>query len=445
MSSFYAFFRATVIWAAVIALPAVAFAQSPVTTAFVNVNVVPMDGPRVNAGQTVLVQNGRISAIGPVTDINVPAEAVKIDGAGQYLIPGLAEMHGHNPPPGSSEDAVARTYFLYIANGVTVVRSMLGWDGQLELREKVRSGALLGPTLYLAGPSFNGQTVTSPAQAVQRVRDQKKQGWDLLKVHPGIPRDAYDAMAQTAAEVDIDFAGHVPADVGLVHAITKRQRTIDHLDGYIEHLDAATGPVDAAKLQGLVKMTREHGVAVVPTMVLWDTIIGAHDLPMLMGFEELKYMPAQDVMAWRTSYEKRIGAPGFNAAVARETAANRQKVLKALSDGGVEVLVGTDSPQQFSVPGFSIHREMQAMHAAGMSSYDILRSATRNVAEHMGEAGEFGVVATGARADLILLKGNPLEDIGHVARQSGVMVRGQWLSEQEIEKRLDQIATGLRK
>lgn len=443
MSGFFAFLRALAVVA--IALPAAALAQSSVTTAFVNVNVVPMDKPQVNAGQTVIVQDGRITAVGSATQVVVPAGAVKIDGAGHFLIPGLAEMHGHNPPPGSSEDAVARTYFLYVANGVTVVRSMLGWDGQLELREKVRRGALLGPTLYLAGPSFNGQTVTSPAQAIQRVREQKKQGWDLLKVHPGVPRDAYDAMAQTAAEVDIDFAGHVPVDVGLIHALTKRQRTIDHLDGYIEYLGATTGPIDAAKLQDLVRRTREQGVAVVPTMVLWDTIIGAHALSTLIEFDELKYMPAQEVAAWRASYEKRIAAPGFDAAAARATAANRQKVLKALSDGGVEVLFGTDSPQQFSVPGFSIHREMQAMHAAGMSSYDILRSATRNVAEHMGEAGQFGVVAPGARADLVLLKGNPLEDIGHVARQAGVMVRGQWLSEQEIEKRLDQIAAGLRK
>ena len=445
MKVFFPFFRAAVLWFSAVMLPVTAAAQSPVTAAFVNVTVVPMDSPRLNPGQTVVVQNGRIAAIGPAAQVNVPSGALKIDGSGNFLIPGLAEMHGHNPPPGSSEEAVARTYFLYVANGVTVVRSMLGWDGQLELREKVRRGQLLGPTLYLAGPSFNGQTVTSPAQAIQRVRDQKKQGWDLLKVHPGVPRDAYDAMAQTAAEVDIHFAGHVPADVGLTHAIAKGQRTIDHLDGYVEHLGAAAGPVDPARLQEIVRMTRGHGTAVVPTMVLWDTIIGAHDLSTLTAFAELKYMPAQEVAAWRASYEKRIAAPGFNAAAARQVAANRRAILKALSDGGVDVLFGTDSPQQFSVPGFSIHREMQAMHAAGLSPYEILRSATRNVAEHMGEAGEFGTVTPGARADLVLLKGNPLDDIGNVARQAGVMVRGQWLSEQEIAKRLDQIAAGLRK
>lgn len=429
---------------AVLAMPITATAQGPAATAFVNVTVIPMDTERALAGQTVIVQGDRIKAIGPVGQMVVPTGAVTIDGAGKFLIPGLAEMHGHNPPPGASEQDVARTYFLYVANGVTFVRSMLGWEGQLALREKVRRGELLGPTLYLAGPSFNGQTASTPAQAIARVREQKKQGWDLLKVHPGVPRAAYDAMARTAAELKIDYAGHVPANVGVVHAIESGQRTIDHLDGYVEHLGAMAGPVDATRLRELVRLTRAHGTGVVPTMVLWDTIIGAHALTTLLEFDELQYMPRAEVGAWTASYEQRLAAPDFNAANARQIAANRRVILKALADGGVEILFGTDSPQQFSVPGFSIHREMQAMHAAGMSSYAILASATRAVAAHIGVKGQTGTVASGAKADLVLLKGNPLEDIGNVARQAGVMVAGRWLSEDEIAKRLDDIAASLR-
>jgi len=423
-----------------IALAGANAAEPPRPTAFVNVTVVPMDSERLLAGQTVLVRDGRVATIGPVSQVAVPAGVEKIDGTGQFLIPGLAEMHGHNPPPGASEQAVARTYFLYVANGVTVVRSMLGWDGQLELREKVRTGELLGPTLFLAGPSFNGQTVKTPAEAVERVRVQKAQGWDLLKVHPGVPRAAYDAMAQTAAEVDISFAGHVPAEVGLAHAITRGQKTIDHLDGYIEYLGAPGATLDVAKLREIVALTRKHETAVVPTMVLWDTILGATDTRELLAFDELKYMPAPDVESWILSYEKRLAAPGYNAATARQVAVHRRTILKALNDGGVAVLFGTDSPQQFSVPGFSIHREMQAMREAGLSAYDILRSATRNVSAHLGQEDEFGTVTAGARADLVLLKGNPLDDIGQVARQAGVMLRGQWLTEAEIAKRLHAIA-----
>ena len=136
--------------------------------AFRNVNVVPMDAERVLHAQTVLIQGHRIVALGDAAHIAIPSGSLEIDGTGKFLIPGLGEMHGYNPSPDSPEGAVERVYFLYVANGVTTVRSMLGWTGQLELREAVNRGVLFGPSLYLAGPSFSGGTVTSPGQAARR-------------------------------------------------------------------------------------------------------------------------------------------------------------------------------------------------------------------------------------------------------------------------------------
>ncbi|RPH56107.1 MAG: amidohydrolase, partial [Acidobacteria bacterium] len=140
-------------------------AADPVV-AFVNVNVVPMDRDRVVAAQTVVVQDGRITAVGPTATTTVPAGAVRVDGQGKYLAPGLAEMHGHIPPPNQSQQYIEDVLFLYVANGVTTVRGMQGAPGQLELRDRVIKGEIVGPTLYLAGPSFNGNTVKTPEQAV---------------------------------------------------------------------------------------------------------------------------------------------------------------------------------------------------------------------------------------------------------------------------------------
>jgi imidazolonepropionase-like amidohydrolase len=416
-------------------------ATAPATpVAFVDVTVLPMDSDRVLTRQTVLVTGDRITAVGPHDAIPIPAAARRINGEGKFLLPGLGEMHGHNPSPSSSRQAVENIYFLFVANGVTTVRSMLGWAGQLELRDQVNAGEILGPTLYLAGPSFSGTTVQSPGQARQRVRDQKAEGWDLLKVHPGIRRDVYDAMARTADDLKIRFAGHVPADVGLVHAIGKRQETIDHLDGYIEHLKAETGPVDRERLAEIVKLTRDTNTAVVPTMVLWETIIGAGSLSQMSAFPELVYMPAAMVRSWQQGYSNTVGNPNFDRARATRIAANRKVVLKALSDGGVTILFGTDAPQVFSVPGFSVHREMKAMAEAGMSNYEILRSATRNVGEYFKARDKFGTVAAGQRADLLLLDANPLTDVAHVARRAGVMVRGRWLPDAEIQAGLAKVA-----
>ena len=431
----------------VVALSGASRAAESKSTAFVDVNVLPMDSERVLAHQTVVVTGDRIVQIGAHTDVKIPADARRIDGAGKFLIPGLGEMHGHNPPLGSSQAYIEQVYFLFVANGVTTVRGRLGWPGQLELRDQVKSGVITGPSLYLAGPSFTGNganAVLSPVAAEARVRQQKAEGWDLLKVHPGVKREVYDAMAKTADEVGIRFAGHVPAAVGLVHAIERRQETIDHLDGYIEYLGAEAGPVDPAKLAAIVKLTRDTGTAVVPTMPLWETIIGAAGLEKLLAYPELRYLPAKEVARWKSVYERRIAEPKFSKARALQIAANRKTVLKALSDGGVTILFGTDAPQEFSVPGFSIHREMQANVAAGLTPYAVLRSATKNVGEYFKAKDTFGLVAPGNRADLVLLEANPLTDIGNIAQRAGVMLRGRWIPESEIQAGLAKIATAQR-
>ena len=428
-----------------LALAASLRAAAPATTAFIDVSVLPMDTERVLAHQTVLITGDRIVQVGPAASVKIPADAQRIDGAGKFLIPGLGEMHGHNPPLGSSQAYIEQVYFLFVANGVTTVRGMLGWPGQLELRDQIKAGTITGPTLYLAGPSFTGNgaaAVRLPSAAEARVRQQKAEGWDLLKVHPGLTREVYDAMAKTADEVGIRFAGHIPADVGLAHALERRQETVDHLDGYIEYLGADTAPVDPAKLATIVKLTRDTGTAVVPTMPLWETIIGAADLEKLLAYPELRYMPAKEVARWKSVYERRTSDPKFSKPRALQTAANRKTVLKALSDGGVTILFGTDAPQEFSVPGFSIHREMQANVAAGLTPYQVLRSATKNVGEYLKAKDTFGLVAPGHRADLVLLEVNPLTDIGNVAKRAGVMLRGRWLPESELQTGLAKIAAG---
>lgn len=426
--------------------PAVAWLQSgDREVAFVNVNVVPMDSERVLKEQTVLVRGDRIVEVGPAAAVKVPEKALRVDGAGKYLMPGLAEMHGHIPPPQAPKEFVDAVLFLYLANGVTTVRGMLGAPNQLELREKANRGEILSPTLYLAGPSFNGHSINSPEEAVAKVRQQKQEGWDLLKVHPGLTREEYDAMARTAKAVGIRFAGHVPADVGLAHALEMGQETIDHPDGYVEHLNALEGPVDEAKLAEIVRRTREVGAWVVPTMALWETLLGAGPPEARLGYPELKYMPPPQVESWKTAYRHRLSHPQFNRKQVEQIAANRKRILKALHAGGVRLLFGTDAPQQFSVPGFSIHREIPLMLQSGMTPYEIIRSATKNVGDYFKDKDRFGLIAAGQRADLLLVKGHPLEDVSNLAQRAGVMVRGRWLSEQEIQERLAQVEAAYRR
>ncbi len=408
--------------------------------AFVGVTVIPMDSERVLEDQTVIVQDGIVAQITDAVDANVPDPAVLVDGNGRYLLPGLAEMHGHIPPPSDPEEFVEAVLFMYVANGITTVRGMLGAPGQLELRERVRRGDLIGPNLYLAGPSFSGGSIDSPEEAVARVRSQAGEGWDLLKVHPGLTRSEYDAMAETANELGMRFGGHVPAEVGLPHALDMGQETFDHLDGYLEHLDATADPIEESQLVDIVERTRNAGAWVVPTMALWEALVGTRELDALTRYEELRYMPPGDVEGWRASYQSRVSAPDFDPEAARQLIDNRMRVLAALQDGGVPVLMGTDAPQQFSVPGFSIHRELAVMSEAGMSPYEILRSGTANVGRYFSNQDDFGTIEVGNRADLLLVNADPLEDIANIRDRAGVMVRGEWLPESSIQERLEAIA-----
>ncbi len=164
-------------------------------TAFVDVAVIPMDSERVLSGHTVLVRGDRIVEVGPAGSVEVPAGADRIDGSGKYLMPGLSEMHGHTPGGNASGEFREQVMFLYAANGVTTVRGMLGLPGDLDLKARTNTGEIWGPTLYLAGPSFNGNSVTSPEQAAERVWTQKREGWDHLKIHPGLTVPEYDALA----------------------------------------------------------------------------------------------------------------------------------------------------------------------------------------------------------------------------------------------------------
>lgn len=423
---------------------------APRSVAFVGVTVIPMDRERLIESQTVIVRNGRIASIAPAASAEIPAGVMRIEARGKYLMPGLAEMHGHVPgQAGAFADA---TMLLFVANGVTTVRGMQGSPYHLTLRDAIARGEVLGPTFYAAGPQIDGRRASTPAAAVAVVMEQKQAGFDLLKIQEGVSREAYDSVVATARRVGIPFGGHVPNDVGLWHALASRQGTIDHLDNFMEAVNApdfparhlpATGARGSTtdmdrRIAGAAAAAREAGVSVVPTQALWQMLFIPDDSATLSRRPELRYMPPATLAQWYRTISS--GSRLQTDAERTEWIASRAKILRALSDAGVPILLGTDAPQLFSVPGFSIHREMQAMADAGMTPYQILQSGTRDIAAHFGELDDSGTIEAGKRADLILLDANPLESVANVQRRAGVMVRGAWLPESEIQQRLATLA-----
>jgi imidazolonepropionase-like amidohydrolase len=420
--------------AALLALPSLAE-----TVVFRNVNVISMTSPKVAEKQTVVVSDGKIGSIlkeGAM--VKLPEGTVIVDGAGKYLMPGLADMHGHLPPPNSPGGLLSDVLAMYLANGVTNLRVMFGHDGQLTLKEWATKKQIVSPNLYVAGPGLNGESVHSVQEAIDKVRAQKKDGWDFIKVLPGLTLEQYDAVAKTAKAEGIPFVGHVPDTVGVIHAIEMGQETLDHMDGYIEYLNGDKGPVDEKKLAAVVKKTKAAGVWIVPTSALWSVLFNGTPLQTLNAYPELKYVPAPAVATWAKMYDSR--SKTIPAAVSKNILTNRTRLLRAFNEAGVKILTGTDAPQQFTVPGFALHHEMLFMRDAGMSPYEILKAATVNAGQYLAKKDSFGTIESGKRADLLLLNANPLTDIRNVDKIEGVMVGGRWFSRKDLDTRLAEIA-----
>ncbi len=425
------------------------------TVAFVNVSVIPMDRERVLTGHTVVVRGGRISAVGPADQVTVPTGSRRIEGQGKFLMPGLAEMHAHIPGGNQPDSIVERVLFLYVSRGVTTIRGMLGHPKHLALRDQAASGKILSPTIYTSGPSLNGNSVPDAATAARLVTEQKAAGYDFLKIHPGIPREAFDTLAATAHRQRIPFAGHVPLEVGLSRALNARYATIDHLDGYVEalvqpgRLTAAQSEffglnlgeqLDESKLPALVQATKDAGVWNVPTQVLMENLAPSVSVASLEQRPEMRYVLPATRAAWAKDKSSILTEIGASRESAERVMQMRRKLLKALHAGGAGLLLGSDAPQIYNVPGFSVHRELESLVAAGLTPYQALETGTRNVAVFFGTSSQTGTIEVGKRADLILLDGNPLNDIRNSGRQSGVMLRGRWLPKAEIETRLATIA-----
>jgi len=415
----------------------------PAALAFVGVTVLPMQSEAVLANHTVVVRDRKIVSVEPADKARIPAGAVQVDGKGKFLMPGLAEMHAHIPGGNAPDTAVERTLFLYVANGITTIRGMLGDPRHLTYRSRVVNGEIVGPRIFTAGPSFNGNTAATKEAAVAAVIEQKKMGYDLLKIHPGVPRDAFDAMAAKADELKIPFAGHVPAAVGLQRAIDAKYRSIDHLDGYIEALSSKAetsqffginlvNDVDETRLPALVKATVANRIWQVPTQVLMDNLMNDMPAEEMAKRPEIKYVlnpgEVQKWIAQKQTFAK------YSQADRQKFLTLRRRIIRDLHGAGVPFALGSDAPQWWNVPGFSAHRELKSLVDAGLTPYQALRSGTHSIGLYFGTPD--GVVAQGRRADLLLLDANPLQNIENISRVAGVVVNGRWLSKDEIEKRL---------
>ncbi|HUA18366.1 MAG TPA: amidohydrolase family protein [Bryobacteraceae bacterium] len=448
-----------------------ALVQAQEVTAIVDVAVVPMDRPSVIEHQTVLVAQGRIQQIGPVRSARIPTNARRIDGRGDFLMPGLADMHVHFvrealrelPPavasrtpgaPGIPASASAdherenRAYALmFLANGVTTVRNMWGSPTIDAFAREIRSGEAPGPFVYSTGPITDGnppvwfstRVVETAVEAEAAVAADKRDGYVAIKVYSNLSSNAYAAIVTAARREGLPVVGHVPRSVGLEGAIAARQDSIEHLDEFLPALQPggrsaqpkpfadALRDMDPGRLPALARAIAAARIWVCPTIVV-------RDLPRTdpVWLEEASFVPPSVFERYARMYP-RIAAGTDPRSTPRAREFNLS-IVAALHHAGVQLLLGTDTPKPGVLPGYSLHDELANFVAAGMSPYEALRAGTADAARFLRRSSDFGVVAKGRRADLLLLEANPLDDVRNTSKIAGVMAAGHWFSADDLKK-----------
>lgn len=368
--------------------------------ALAGVNVVTMDHPNaLLRDRTVVIRDGRIERIAP-DDVELGADVEKIEAEGLFVLPGLVDMHVHL----TEEDVPA-----YLEAGVTTVRDLWGWSEVARIRDEVRAGSIRGPRVLAASPGLDGDPparpqswiVVDPAEADGLVAGFVTEGWDFIKLYQNLSLAVYRALTDAAARRGIIPVGHVPTAVPLDTAL-RRQRSIEHLEGYDKALTgrrlrafaswAEVNDPDGTAITGLARRTAQAGVWNCPTLLVAARALENNLSPR----ERDRAVESRRAMVW------------------------------ALHQEGARILAGTDGGLPV-VPAGSLTEELVELTRAGLTPYDALRAATANAAEFLGLEQEIGRIFEGARADLVVLEANPLDDVRATERPVGIVLAGEWL------------------
>ena len=405
--------------------------------AIVGVNVVDVTTGAILPNRSILIDGERIVSV--ADHDTLVSDATVVNGRGKYVIPGLWDMHSHLQASGDA------WLGLYLANGVTGLRDMgADLDFILPLRDATASGRALGPMIIAAGPILDNAPadwpfrlrVTNAADGREAVRLLKKRGVDLVKVHNLTPRDAFFAIAQEARTQNLPLAGHVPVNVLTEEAVEAGITSIEHFSEF-RLWKACSGGLDyrADACRPLFELLARRHVWQTPTLVAMSEILAIGTSASTENADHLAYATKQVRNLWASNQGK-DATPEIIAKV-RHLADVSATVTSDMAKLGVGILAGCDA----MIAGFCVSAELQAMVRGGMTPISALQTATLNPVRYLHLEQTHGAVAANKIADLVILDGNPLDNIANVGRISAVVVRGRLLERKELDELLRRAKT----
>ncbi len=437
-----------------------------------NVNVISMKDSMIAQKKSVLVRDGKIVSINDVINPDSKDKTLVIDGAGAYMIPGLFDMHMHfYHDMGLDKKFLSEEVKLSLANGITTVRIMNGMPEYLELKKNIATGTIAGPEMFVASPQFvgkwpfreplEGKMVTNAKEAEEGVRECKAKGYDAIKLTEFVGVEAYDATIKTANELNIKVTGHVGPYVQLDKALAAHQQ-IEHFDEFIETLLPDTSVnhgrsvsdygiwdrkkawptvefVDESKMNELAQKVKRANIYVTATNYFFTKYFGIGATK-----EEIEHFPCYDYVP---AFMKKRGDESFkyywdnppSEELRKKYVRIRYEFATSLYNAGVKLMTGSDGPEWYLAPGFTVHDEIETYVKAGLSNFAALQTATINPATYLGIDKRKGTIEAGKEADFILLEKNPLEDIKNTRTIKAVYTSKKFYNRTQLDKLLNDV------
>lgn len=424
----------------------------PSAVAFVGVDVVSTADASAQPDQTVIVRNGVIHSVGDVASTPVPWDAVPIvtdEGEQLFLMSGLADVHTHEsvrPNPFDKDEP--NNFLLYLVNGVTTILNLGDYSDEPPIwAERLRNGELDGPTLYTAhfirGAADGGFPYTiaeTPEAGRQLVQQAKQQGYDMVKVYNSVSTEVFDAVVSEAEIEGMAVVGHGVRQPGMDYILNNGMSMVAHAEEFI--YTSFGFAVNDALVPAVADMVQQSGAYVTGTLSAYESISeigvallnGEDPADYWLAHEGVEYLTNARLHSWQQVFNQSYSGPGYNLVPPLDF---QKRFLKAFHDEGVPLLIGTDAPPiPGVVPGHAALRELELFVEAGLSPAEALHAGTANAGAFFSASlpGEtpFGMVVEGYRADLLLLRENPLLDVSNVRTLEGVMARGRWYSKEWI-------------
>lgn len=441
--------------------------------AFKNVNLIPMTSEKIIKAQTVIVKGSKIVDIGGVNNLKIPENSIIIDSTGYYLMPGLADMHIHTRHDWQSLAWPVSPLNLYLANGVTTIRDF-GPKGNpadhcLHWRNAIKKGYLSGPAIYSCGKILYGP-VADPAQ---KVLAQSAKGFDFVKFYSFLNKIEFNEAIAAAKRHNIYSAGHIPFQVGLDNVLLSGMNEIAHVEEliweqvdfdrnkglsgyswlpyvigkayhqfgqYQEYDTARLKKVFAIDISESIEKLRVSNTRVCTTMAVDDVIVQKlHRADAFLQRDENRYFMNGYLETFRQGNEKHQKQFKGGKNFAKFKYRVDKLILSELKKAGVPLLLGTDAGTggMGIIPGFSIHDELRILTGNGFTPYEAIAAGTVNASrtvQTMTGKDDFGSIKIGKRADLILLKKNPLISVKNIKDPLGVMAAGKWYDKKSLQK-----------